>query len=39
MSIGQIEQMKITKIALASESWITKRASGIHASGEIGRST
>ncbi len=39
ISIGQIEQMKITKIALASLSWITKSASGIHAKGEIGRNT
>ena len=34
-----MEQMKMTKIALISLSWITKRASGIQASGEIGRNT
>jgi hypothetical protein len=39
ISIGQIEQMKITKIALRSLSWMMNSASGIHASGEIGRST
>lgn len=39
MSMGQIEQMKMTKIAHASLSWMTKSASGIQACGEIGRST
>ena len=38
-NIGQIEQIKITKIAEASESWMMNRASGIQAKGEIGRST
>jgi len=39
MSIGQIEQMKITKTADTSESFSVNSASGIHASGEIGLST
>ena len=39
ISMGQIEQIKITKIADASLSPMMKSASGIHASGEIGRST
>ena len=38
-SMGQIEQMKMTKIALASLSRMMNSASGIHAKGEIGRST
>ncbi len=39
ISIGQIEQMKITKIDEVSESLMMNSASGIQASGEIGRST
>ena len=38
-SIGQIEQIKITKIAEVSESLMMNSASGIQASGETGRST
>ncbi len=36
MSIGHIEQMKITNIAETELSLSVKSASGIHASGEIG---
>src|SRR5271166_919265 len=36
ISIGQIEQMKITKMADRLESLIVYRASGIQASGETG---
>ena len=39
ISIGQIEQMKITKMPEIAESLIVYSASGIHASGEIGLST
>src|SRR5262245_46971817 len=39
ISIGHIEQMKMTNIAEMLLSWSVKRASGIHASGEIGFST
>ena len=39
ISIGQIEQIKITKIADASLSPMMNKANGIHASGEIGRNT
>src|SRR5258706_14152152 len=36
ISIGQVEQMKMTKMAETLESFSVKRASGIQASGEIG---
>src|SRR5260221_5486999 len=36
ISIGQVEQMKMTKIAETLESLSVKRASGIQAGGEIG---
>src|SRR5450432_3870294 len=39
ISIGQIEQMKMTNIDEVAESLIVYRASGIQASGEIGLST
>ena len=39
ISIGHIEQMKITKIEETPLSFSVKSASGIHASGEIGFST
>ena len=39
MSMGQIEQMKMTKIADCSESLMINSASGIQARGDIGRNT